>query len=59
MAKKTDRVNLTMPKELINQARAKAIADGLNLSEVVRRFLRAWLADELELPKEKSSNRNL
>jgi post-segregation antitoxin (ccd killing protein) len=50
MAKRADRVNLTMPRELINRARAKAIAEGSNLSRVVERFLRAWVAGETEIP---------
>lgn len=43
-------VTLNLPIDLTNKSRAKAIAQGGNLSVVVTAFLRAWLAGEIELP---------
>ena len=48
-----DRVTISMPKELVQEARAKAIKQGTTLSALVRRFVELWLAGEIELPPEK------
>lgn len=50
MVKRPNRVNLSIPRELINKARAKAIAQGSNLSRVVISFLEAWVVNEIDLP---------
>jgi metal-responsive CopG/Arc/MetJ family transcriptional regulator len=38
-----ERIHLTLPGDLKRQARAKAIAEGTNLSEVVRELLREYI----------------
>jgi hypothetical protein len=43
-------VTLSMPRELVLEARAKAIREGSNLSAVVRKLLREWM--EEDPPKE-------
>ena len=48
-----DRVSLSMPRELVLAARAKAIRQGSNLSAVVREMLRRWMAEE-DPPKERA-----
>ena len=47
MAKRPEKVTLTIPVELKRKARAKAILEGKSLSQVVRELLEAWLEDGL------------
>ena len=51
---KRQRVNLSMPDQLKNKARAQAILEGKDLSQVVRELLRMWLEGEVQLPQETS-----
>ena len=46
---KQGRVHLSMPDDLKNQARAQAILQGKDLSQVVRELLARWLAGEIQL----------
>jgi len=50
MPKRPEKVTLTIPVDLRREARAKAILEGKNLSQVVRELLRLWVAGEIELP---------
>ena len=43
MARRPEKVTLTIPVELKRRARAKAILEGKNLSEVVRELLEKWV----------------
>ena len=52
MAKRPDRVTLSVPEGLKNRARAQAILRGKDLSQVVRELLKMWLDGKIELPKE-------
>ena len=52
-----DRVTLTMPRELVQTARAEAIARGTSLSAVVRQLIKMWLAGEVELPAPKEGSK--
>jgi len=45
MVQRPHRVTLTMPNELKQRARVKALFEGRNLSEVVRGLLRDWLSE--------------
>lgn len=38
-----------MPKELVQEARAKAIKQGTTLSALMRQFVELWLAGEIDL----------
>jgi len=49
---KRERATISIPDDLKLAARAKAIAEGLDLSKVVREFLRAWVDGKIELPEE-------
>ena len=49
---KRERVNLSMPDDLKNRARAQAILMGKDLSQVVRELLEMWLEGKVELPKQ-------
>ena len=51
-----NRATLTMPRELVREARAEAIRRGTSMSAVVRQLLRLWLAGELDLPGEKEGS---
>ena len=51
---KRQRVNLSMPDQLKNKARAQAILEGKDLSQVVRELLRMWLEGKVHLPQETS-----
>ncbi len=51
---KRQRVNLSMPDQLKNTARARAILEGKDLSQVVRKLLRMWLEGKVQLPQETS-----
>jgi metal-responsive CopG/Arc/MetJ family transcriptional regulator len=48
---KMEKATLTMPGDLKREARAKAIREGRNLSEVVREMLAEYIKDDP--PKEK------
>jgi antitoxin component of RelBE/YafQ-DinJ toxin-antitoxin module len=48
-----ERLTLRIEPELKDAAQAKAKAEDLTLSQVVRRFLREWVAED-EQPKEKT-----
>ena len=54
MTKRPEKATLTIPIDLRRQARAKAILEGRSLSEVVRRFLEAWVSGSIELPKSRA-----
>lgn len=45
------KVTLSMPDSLKNRARAQAILQGRDLSEVVRTLLEMWLEGKIELPE--------
>ena len=45
MAKRPEKVTLTVPVDLRRKARAKAILEGKSLSQVVRELLQAWLEE--------------
>ena len=51
MADSPRHVTLSMSDDLVLKARAKAIAEGSNLSAVVIAFLEAWLAGKIEVPE--------
>ena len=53
MPKVPNRVMLSVPQDVIRQARARAISEGTSMSAVVTAFLRAWLDGELEIPQPK------
>ena len=53
MTKQDDRVRMRIPKELKAAAMAKAEAEGLTLSEALRRLLAKWTAKDPP-PPEKS-----
>jgi Arc/MetJ-type ribon-helix-helix transcriptional regulator len=44
------RTNVVIPDKLKRQAMVKAIAEGKNLSLVIRQLLRLWLDGRVELP---------
>ena len=44
------KVTLTLPRDLKQDARAKAIREGKNLSLIVRQLLAIYLAGDLTLP---------
>lgn len=52
MAKRPDRITLVIPEDVIARAKAKAALKRTNVSAVVRAFLRAWIEDKIEVPKE-------
>ncbi len=43
------RTTLRLPRELLREARVKAVREGLSLSEVIRRLLRLWLGGRVEV----------
>ena len=49
MPKRPEKATLTIPVDLRRKARAKAILEGKNLSQVVRELLRLWVMGEIEL----------
>jgi hypothetical protein len=49
MPKRPEKVTLTIPVDLKREARAKAILEGKNLSQVVRELLRLWITGAVEL----------
>ena len=51
---KQEKTTLSMPDDLKRNARAKAILEGRNLSEVVRDLLALWLEGRVELPPPES-----
>lgn len=48
---KYGRVNLSVPVEMKQQAKVKAILAGKDLSQVVRELLTLWLEDAIALPE--------
>jgi antitoxin component of RelBE/YafQ-DinJ toxin-antitoxin module len=52
-----ERLTLRIEPELKRTAQAKAKAEDLTLSQVVRRFLRAWVAED-EQPKEERTEQD-
>ena len=46
-------LTLTVPDELIIEAKVKAAREGTSLSEVVRRWFGAWIEGEIPTPAEK------
>ena len=53
VAKRPEKVTLTVPVDLRRKARAKAILEGKSLSQVVRELLQAWLEEGLPEAPEK------
>ena len=53
MARET-RLGVRIDSELLEAAKAKARAEDLTLSQVVRRFLREWIKDDP--PEEREAN---
>ena len=52
MAKKDKQMNVRVPKEIHRRAKIESAKTGENLSSVVTRLLREWLAEqEQSLPK--------
>ena len=43
-----NRVTLIVPKELVQEAKTKALREGISLSALVRKWLRAWVGMEGE-----------
>jgi antitoxin component of RelBE/YafQ-DinJ toxin-antitoxin module len=50
MVSKDKSYRFRLSNELFEAARQKAEREDLALAQVLRRFLMAWVADELELP---------
>jgi hypothetical protein len=50
MTQRPEKATLTIPVDLRRKARAKAILEGSNLSQVVRELLKLWLAGDIEFP---------
>ncbi len=50
MEKQDKSYRFRLPKELLITAHQKAAQEDLALAQVVRRFLRAWVAGEIETP---------
>lgn len=48
---KSRHTTISIPPDLTQKARAKAITEGSNLSAVIVAFLRAWLDGKIELPQ--------
>jgi len=48
---KRESTHLSIPVDLKNRARAQAILQGKDLSQVVRELLSLWLAGVVQLPK--------
>jgi hypothetical protein len=46
------KTTIRIPEELHRRAKAKAALTGQTLSEVFRRLLAGWVAEEIELPPE-------
>ena len=44
------KTTIRIPQDLNKAARIKALEMDTNLSEVIREFLRLWVAGEVELP---------
>ncbi len=45
---------LRLPSQLLKEAHEKADSEDLALAQVMRRFLSAWIAGEIDLPTKKS-----
>ncbi|MBN1933802.1 MAG: hypothetical protein JW934_04005 [Anaerolineae bacterium] len=50
MVTRPEKATLTIPVDLRRKARAKAILEGKNLSQIVRELLELWVKDEIKLP---------
>ena len=50
MDKQDKSYRFRLPIKLFEVATEKAEREGLSLAEVLRRFLRAWIAGEIETP---------
>ena len=50
MVRKDKSYRFLLPRELFDAAEAKAKREDLNVAQVLRRFLSAWVAGEIELP---------
>ncbi len=50
MPRVPNRAMLSIPNDVTRRARARAISEGTSMSAIVTRFLRAWLAGEIEVP---------
>jgi len=51
MPKVPNRVMLSVPQDVTRKSRARAISEDTSMSAVVTAFLRAWLAEEIEVPQ--------
>ena len=49
--------HLSIPDDLKNKARAQAILQGKDLSQVVRQLLTLWLAGKIALPESQEEDR--
>ena len=49
--RKQERATIVMPNELKNRARAQAILQGKDLSQVIRELLTLWLEGKIKLPE--------
>ena len=52
MSKLDHKTTLRISFELFKSARIKAIQENTTLSEVIRRFVRAWVEGIIELPEQ-------
>jgi len=50
MIPKDKNYRVRLPQEVFDRAQAKARDEDLNLAQVVRRLLSAWINGEIELP---------
>jgi hypothetical protein len=50
MGKQDRSYRFRLPKALLKSAHQKAAREDLALAQVIRRFLRAWVAGEIETP---------
>jgi predicted HicB family RNase H-like nuclease len=46
------KMTIRIPRELHKAAKVKAAESDVTLSEVVREFLRMWMAGQIELPSQ-------
>ena len=46
------KITIRLPQELYEQAKAKAKRDDITISQVLRRCLREWVADDASKEKE-------
>ena len=45
------RITVKVPASLHHTVKAKGALQGLSMSDVIRRFLEAWIAEKIELPE--------